>query len=68
MLDRIVVEPGTLDGRPGIRGLRISVASLLRLIAAGWTVPEIREAFPFLEPDDIRQALLYGARLAEDGC
>lgn len=57
--DRITTEIDKLGGRPCIRGLRISVAHVVRLVAAGWTLAEIQEELSLIEPDDVRQALLY---------
>lgn len=65
MLDRITVDPALLNGQPAIRGLRITVAHVVRLVAAGWSVEEIIGEFPFLEPEDVRQALSYAANAAE---
>ena len=65
VFDRITVEVGTMNGRPCIRGLRFTVAHLLRLVAAGWTLDQIQGEFPFIEADDIKQALLYAAYSAE---
>lgn len=65
VLDRITVEPGKLHGQPCIRGLRFTVAHLLRLIAAGWDLERIQEEFPFIEAEDVQQALLYAAESAE---
>jgi uncharacterized protein (DUF433 family) len=59
--DRITAEPGKLEGRPCIRGLRMSVESVVRLVAAGWTFEEILNDYPDLERDDITQALEYAA-------
>jgi uncharacterized protein (DUF433 family) len=59
--DRITVEPGKLEGQPCIRGLRISVESVVRLVAAGWSFEEILQSYPNLERDDITQALEYAA-------
>ena len=59
--ERITVEPDKLEGRPCIRGLRITVETVVRLVAAGWTSPEILDEHPDLEPDDIREALEYAA-------
>ncbi|TQS43148.1 DUF433 domain-containing protein [Cryptosporangium phraense] len=56
-LDRITAEPGKLEGRPCIRGLRMSVQSVVRLVAAGWAFDEILANYPDLEHEDIRQAL-----------
>lgn len=65
MLDRITVDPALLGGLPAIRGLRISVAHVVRLVAAGWTEVEILEEYPYLEREDIRQSLAYAADAAE---
>ncbi|MGQ0775891.1 MAG: DUF433 domain-containing protein [Pseudonocardiales bacterium] len=65
MFDRVTVEPGKMNGQPCIRGLRFTVAHLVRLIAAGWTLEQVQEDFPFIEPEDVHQALLYAAEAAE---
>jgi uncharacterized protein (DUF433 family) len=58
---RITVEPGKLEGKPCIRGLRISVQTVVRLVAAGWSFDEILTDYPDLEREDITQALEYAA-------
>ena len=65
-LDRITFDPEIMGGRACIRGLRVTVALLLNLIAAGMSTAEVIEAYPYLEPEDIRQALQYAAWLAEE--
>jgi uncharacterized protein (DUF433 family) len=65
VFDRITVEVGTMNGRPCIRGLRFTVAHLLRLVAVGWTLEQIQGESPFIEAEDIQQALLYAAHSAE---
>ena len=65
MLDRITVEPGKMHGQPCIRGLRFTVAHLLRLVAAGWDLDRIQDEFPFIEAEDVQQALLYAADKAD---
>lgn len=64
-VERITVEPGKLNGQPAIRGLRITVAHIVRLVAAGWTLAQIQDDFPFIEAEDVHQALLYAASSAE---
>lgn len=59
--DRITAEPDKLEGKPCIRGLRISVETVVRLVAAGWSFAEIVDEYPDLEPEDIKQALEYAA-------
>jgi uncharacterized protein (DUF433 family) len=64
--DRITVDPAICTGKPCIRGLRFPVARLLGLLAAGESREEILAAYPYLEPEDIDEALRYAASLAED--
>src|SRR5450755_3826583 len=59
--DRITASPDTLDGKPCVRGLRISVETVVRLVAAGWTFDEILDEDPDLQREDITQALQYAA-------
>ncbi|MBW4496994.1 MAG: DUF433 domain-containing protein [Oscillatoria princeps RMCB-10] len=63
LLARIVFDKDVLAGKPVIRGLRISVALILELLAKGATTQEILEDYPELEPEDVRAALLYAHRL-----
>jgi uncharacterized protein (DUF433 family) len=58
-LDRIVIDPSILSGKPCIRGTRISVEFLLELFASGASKEDILRAYPQLEPEDIEQALSY---------
>jgi len=64
--DRIGHDPDVLAGRANIRGLRISVAHVVNLVANGMTPAQIVDELPDLEPEDIRQALAYAAALAQD--
>jgi uncharacterized protein (DUF433 family) len=65
-LTRITVDPAVCTGKPCIRGLRFPVARLLGLLAAGATRDQILVDYPYLEPEDIDEALRYAALLAED--
>ena len=56
---RITVDPAICTGKPCIRGLRFPVARLLGLLAAGESREEILAAYPYLEPEDIDEALRY---------
>lgn len=56
---RITVEPGKMGGAPCIRGMRIPVATIVGMVAEGMTREEILQYHPDLEPEDIREALLY---------
>lgn len=53
-------------GRACIRGMRITVALILNLVANGMTTEEIIQAYPYLEPEDVQQALRYAAYLADE--
>ena len=64
--DRITQNPNVLAGRATIRGLRISVAHVVNLVANGMTPAEILADLPDVEEEDIRQALAYAAALTED--
>lgn len=59
--DRITVDPEICLGQPTIRGMRITVAVILKQVAGGMTKQEILKAYPELEEEDITQALHYAA-------
>ncbi len=59
--ERITVEPGKMDGQPCIRGLRVPVATLVAMVADGMTVDEIVHDLPYIEPDDVSQALHFAS-------
>jgi len=63
---RITVNPEICSGKPCIRGLRFPVSRLLGLLASGETKESILKAYPYLEPADIDEALLYAACLADE--
>lgn len=63
-MDRITAIPGLCNGKPTIRGKRLTVHTLLSHLAAGETETEIFESFPFLEKGDITAALAYAALMA----
>ena len=67
LLKRITANPDILDGKPIIRGMRISVELILSLVAQGETWEAILEDYPDLERDDIRACLAYAhAVIAHD--
>ena len=55
-----------MGGKACIRGLRVTVATVVGLLAAGHTRDEILSAYPYLEPEDIDQALAYAAWRLEE--
>jgi len=65
-LTRITTNPEVCGGKPCIRGLRFPVSRLLGLLAADETQESILRAYPYLEAEDIREALNYAALLADD--
>lgn len=64
--DRITQEAGVMGGKPCIRGLRVTVGMIVGQIGAGHTIEELLAEYPYLEREDILQALRYAAWLAED--
>lgn len=64
--DRITHDPNVLAGRATVRGLRISVAHIVNLVANGMTPTQIKTELPDLDEEDIRQSLAYAAAIAED--
>ena len=60
-LDRITQRPGVMGGKACIRGLRVTVAMIVGQIGAGRSVDELLADYPYLEADDILQALRYAA-------
>jgi uncharacterized protein (DUF433 family) len=65
-LDRITRNAEVMGGKPCIRGLRVTVGTIVGLVAAGHSRSEILAAYPYLEEDDIRQALAYAAWRVEE--
>lgn len=59
--DRITIEPGKRGGKPCIRGMRITVYDVLGYLAAGMSVEQILDDFPYLEREDIQACLAYAA-------
>ena len=66
MFDRITFDPHVMGGQACLRGMRVTVSLLVNLVANGMTTGEIIDAYPYLEPEDVRQALQYAAWLAEE--
>jgi len=62
-LDRITHVPGLMGGKPTIRGIRVTVGMILGQLGAGTTIDELLDDFPYLEREDILQAIRYGALL-----
>ena len=65
-LDRITRDPHVMGGKPCVRGMRVTVGAIVGLVAAGHSFREIVAAYPYLEDEDIRQALAYAAWRVEE--
>ncbi len=65
-LSRITFDPNVMGGKPCIRGLRVTVGTLVGLVASGYSIDEILKAYPYLEKEDIQEALAYAAWRAEE--
>jgi len=66
VLDRITINPDVCFGQPTIRGMRITVSLIVKLVANGLNAAQIIEAYPELEKEDITQALQYAAWLSSE--
>jgi uncharacterized protein (DUF433 family) len=66
MLDRIKVDPAICEGKATIRGMRITVDFVLKLLGDGYDADDIIREYPELERDDVHQAAKYGAWLASE--
>ena len=67
LLQRIVINPEVMVGKPVIKGTRLTVEHIMHELATGATTDEIVELYPHLTPEDIRAACAYAAaRLAEE--
>ena len=65
-IDRITFDPAVMGGKPCIRGIRVTVGTIVGLVAAGRTTEEILKLYPYLQAEDIAQALAYAAWRAEE--
>ncbi len=65
-LTRITFDPKVMGGKPCIRGMRVTVGTIVGLLASGHSSEEILRAYPYLEEADIREALAYAAWRSEE--
>jgi len=65
-LDRITFNPEVMGGKPCIRGMRVTVGMIVGLVASGKTIEEVLADYPYLEREDVLQALKYAAWRAEE--
>jgi len=65
-IDRITLDPTVMGGKPCIRGLRVTVGTIIGLLAVGRSRGEILKAYSYLETEDISQSLAYAAWRVEE--
>lgn len=66
MEDRISVDPRVCSGKPCIRGTRIMVKNILGMIAGGYTIERVLEAYPELTREDVTEALNYASQVIDE--
>lgn len=65
-LTRITFNPKVMGGKPCIRGMRVTVGAIVGLIAAGHSFADVLQSYPYLEEEDLREALAYAAWRVEE--
>jgi uncharacterized protein (DUF433 family) len=65
-LDRITQQPEVMGGRACVRGMRVTVGMIVGMIGSGHTIDEVLADYPYLEREDIMQALRYAAWRSEE--
>ena len=65
-LTRITIDPQVMGGKPCVRGMRVTVGAIVGLIACGKTIDDVITEYPYLEREDILEALSYAAWRAEE--
>ncbi len=65
-LNRITFNPQIMGGKPTIREMRVTVGTIVGLVASGYSTEEILAMYPYLEAEDISEALAYAAWRAEE--
>jgi len=63
---RVTHDPAVMGGKPCIRGLRVTVGTILGLLATGQSRERVLRAYPYLQPEDIDAALAYAAWRLEE--
>ena len=65
-LDRITMDPAVMGGKPCIRGLRVTVGTVVGLMASGKAIEEVLASYPYIEREEVLQALTYAAWRSEE--
>lgn len=66
VLNRITFDENVMGGKPCIRGMRVPVSAILKMLAAGMTREQVLADYTYLETEDITQCMEYAAMLADD--
>ena len=66
LIERITLDPAVMGGKPCIRGMRVTVGTVIGLLSAGTSRERILDAYPYLEAEDIDAALAYAAWRLEE--
>ena len=62
VLERITIKPDVCNGKPTVRGMRITVETILQYLSAGDSIDSVLEAYPFLEKEDIRACIAFALK------
>lgn len=65
-LERITIDPNICLGQPTIKGTRITVSVILKMLAVGKSVKDVLDAYPELKAEDVQQAIRYAAWVVSD--
>ena len=65
-LTRITLDPNIMGGKPCIKGLRVTVGTIIGLLASGITIDAVLDMYPYLQKEDIMEALAYAAWRSEE--
>jgi uncharacterized protein (DUF433 family) len=65
-IERVVLDPAIMGGKPCIRGTRVTVGTIIGLMASGVETAEILALYPYLSAEDIRAALTYATWRSEE--
>ena len=65
-LDRITINPDICLGQPTVRGMRITISVILKMLASGKSIQDVLKAYPELESEDVQQAMQYAAWIVSD--
>lgn len=66
MAPRITRDPAVMGGRPCVRGLRVTVGTIVGLLGAGRSIEDVLDAYPYIDRDDVLAALTYAAWRVEE--